>query len=290
MGAALRRVASGEPPPREPLASPRMAFRPPPALSRERALLFGREAASYDRHRPGYPEVLIEAILAPDDPATLTLLDVACGPGTAGRQLASRGASVLGVEPNPQMAALAESHGIQCEVAAFEAWDAAGRHFDRVVCAQAWHWLDQQVATGKAAELLAPGGRLCLAWNVGWYPDPLAEALHDRYRTLLGDDHGLTLGYAAQRPGQPRTEFIDPLRASLAVDGRFAGVRVERFGWQQQQSAGDWVGELRSHSDHAALPHELRERLYAEVAATIDRFGGSFELCYESVLIDAVRG
>ena len=266
-----------------------MAATPPPALPRERARLFDREASLYDRYRPGYPEALIDAILAPDDPASLTLLDVACGTGIAARQLAARGAGVLGVELNPKMAALAVGHGIPCEVSAFEEWDPAGRRFDRVVCAQAWHWLDQSTALDTVARLLPAGGRLCLAWNVGWHPDLLAEALFERYRAVLGAEHSLVVGYGAQRPGQPRTEFTGPLGDSIAADGRFGRVRLERFRWQQERSAADWVGELRSHSDHAALPEPVRERLFAEVAATIEGFGGSFELYFESVLIDAVR-
>ena len=262
---------------------------PSPPLPRERVRLFDQQAEQYDRYRPGYPEQLIEAILAPDDPASLRILDVACGPGTIARQLAARGARLLGVELNPQMAALAVAHGISCETCAFESWDPAGRRFERVVCAQAWHWLNPQQALDTIAALLIPGGRLCLAWNIGWHPAALSDALHACYRKQLGAEHALTVGYATQRPNTPRSEFSGPLRAVLADDDRFTRARVECFRWQRATSAADWVGELRSHSDHAALSSPLRERLLADVAATIGRVGGSFELNYESILIDAVR-
>ena len=61
------------------------------------------------------------------------------------------------------------------------AGDAAGRTFDRVTSAQAWHWLDLPVATAKAASVLRPGGRLGLIWNAGYQSDDLADALDEVY-------------------------------------------------------------------------------------------------------------
>ncbi len=60
----------------------------------------------------------------------------------ASRLMAGRGATVLGVEMAPRMAQIARGHGIDVEVGPFEDWEPAGRTFDRVVSAQAWHWLD----------------------------------------------------------------------------------------------------------------------------------------------------
>ena len=135
-----------------------LAARP---LARERSKLFDQEAERYDRCRPTYPDAVIDELLGPA-PAGLDVLDVGCGTGIASRQMAQRGAKVLGVELAPRMAEIARGHGVDVELAAFEDWDAAGRTFDRVTSAQAWHWLDLPVATAKAASVLRPGGRLCL--------------------------------------------------------------------------------------------------------------------------------
>ena len=131
-----------------------------------------------------YPAVVIDELLGPE-PAGLDVLDVGCGTGIASRQVAERGANVLGVEVAPRMAEIARNHGIEVEVAAFEDWDAAGRTFDRVISAQAWHWLDLPVSTAKAASLLRPGGRLCLFWSAGCHPDDLADALAEVYARLF---------------------------------------------------------------------------------------------------------
>ena len=129
----------------------RLAARP---LSQQRSRLFDQQAEAYDRFRPTYPDAVIDELLGPV-PAGLDVLDVGCGTGIASRQIAQRGAKVLGVELAPRMAEIARGHGVDVEIAAFEAWDAAGRTFDRVTSAQAWHWLDLPIATAKAASLTA---------------------------------------------------------------------------------------------------------------------------------------
>jgi 2-polyprenyl-3-methyl-5-hydroxy-6-metoxy-1,4-benzoquinol methylase len=136
----------------------RLAARPP-ALQRSK--LFDQQAEAYDRFRPTYPDTVIDELLG-SVPAGLDILDVGCGTGIASRQIAQRGAKVLGVELAPRMAGIARGHGVDVEFAAFEAWDAAGRTLDRVTSAQAWHWLDLPVATAQSG-LCAAAGRQALS-------------------------------------------------------------------------------------------------------------------------------
>ena len=255
---------------------------------RDRAKLFDGEAERYDRTRPGYPEALIDDVLGPS-PAGLSVLDVACGTGIATRQMARRGARVAGVELNAGMAEIAERHGIPTEVAAFESWDPAGRTFDRVTCAQAWHWLDPEVSAGKAAWVLRPGGRLCLFWNVGHYPDDLADALQAAYqRVLPPGSPKMVIGYAADRVGDPASDF-SVAAAALRACGALTQPQTASFPWSRTYTRDQWLDELLSHSDHLALAPGVREELFAEIGSTIDRFGGSFHMPYLAVLISATR-
>ena len=116
----------------------RVAARP---LAVQRSRLFDQNAEAYDRLRPTYPDAVIDDLLGPV-PAGLDVLDVGCGTGIASRQIAQRGAKVLGVELGPRMTEMARGHGVEIEVAPFEGWDAAGRTFDLVTSAQPWHWLN----------------------------------------------------------------------------------------------------------------------------------------------------
>ncbi len=146
--------------------------------NRQRAESFGADAERYDRSRPSYPAAMVDDLLA-GKPARV--LDVGCGTGMVARLFLARGCDVLGVEPDSRMASIAESHGIQVEVASFEAWDPARRTFDLVVAGQAWHWVDPSVGPGKAAALLGPGGWLAIFWNRGRHDTPTRAALDEAY-------------------------------------------------------------------------------------------------------------
>jgi 2-polyprenyl-3-methyl-5-hydroxy-6-metoxy-1,4-benzoquinol methylase len=122
-------------------------------LDRARAESFGSVAEQYDRYRPTYPDALIDD-LAALQPAQV--LDVGCGTGKAAVALARRGLSVLGVELDERMADVARGHGISVEVAAFETWDDAGRRFDLITCAGAWHWIDHGPGVSKPTGGNAP--------------------------------------------------------------------------------------------------------------------------------------
>lgn len=255
---------------------------------RERAKLVGREAERYDRSRPTYPGELIDEVLGPS-PQGLSVLDVGCGTGIASRLMADRGAQVLGVELNTGMAEGAERHGIPHEVAAFETWDPSGRTFDRVTCAQAWHWLDPQVSSEKAASVLRPGGRLFLFWNVGHHPDDLADALHAAYqRALPPDAPRVVIGYAANKASDPTADFsvvVDVLRGC----DKLTEPQMKAFRWSRAYPRDQWLDQLLSRSDHAALAPEVRDKLLDEVGRTIDRFGGTFHMTYVTILISASR-
>ena len=79
------------------------------ALQRSYGKVFDQVAAEYDRHRPTYPEELIDlacelAGLERGD----GVLEIGCGTGQLTRSLLARGLRVTAVEPGAQLAGLAQ--------------------------------------------------------------------------------------------------------------------------------------------------------------------------------------
>src|SRR3984885_9586932 len=144
---------------------------------------FGADACRYDRARPGYPADLVDRIIAASPGRDV--LDVGCGTGISSRLFAAAGCTVLGIDPDPRMAELARLGGTAAEVARFEDWDPAGRSFDAVVAAQAWHWVDPVAGAARAAAALRPGGRLAVFWNVFEPPAQLREAFGEVFLRVL---------------------------------------------------------------------------------------------------------
>src|SRR5215831_1452321 len=156
-----------------------------PHQHRQVAESFGADPERYDRARPRYPGALVDRIVAaspgPD------VLDVGIGTGIAARQFQAAGCRVLGVDVDARMAGLARQRGLEAEVSAFEAWDPAGRTFDAVIAAQAWHWVDPVTGAAQAARVLRPGGRLAAFWNVMQPPPGMADAFAAVYRRVAPD-------------------------------------------------------------------------------------------------------
>ncbi|MGN6605933.1 MAG: class I SAM-dependent methyltransferase [Jatrophihabitans sp.] len=250
-------------------------------LDRGRAESFGSVAADYDRYRPGYPDALIDelAALRPRQ-----VLDVACGTGKAARQLAARGLDVLGLEIDARMAEVARGHGIPVEVGAFETWDAAGRTFDLITVAQAWHWIQPEAGIARAVELLRPGGSLAVFWNHDETDDDdeAVPALAEAYRR-----HAPGLGLQAGSHRKHRTEPTHVQR--LRDRGRFASVVTRDHPWQRTYTAAEWVGYVATHSDHLALPAEQQQRLYAAIGEAVESIGGTLTLRGGTYLILATR-
>jgi SAM-dependent methyltransferase len=263
----------------------RLVARP---LARERSRLFDEQAEAYDRFRPTYPDAVIDELLGPVPPG-LDVLDVGCGTGIASRQIARRGPKVLGVELGPRMAEIARGHGVEVEIAAFEAWDAAGRMFDRVTSAQAWHWLDLPIATAKAASVLRAGGKLGLIWNAGCQPDDLADVLEGVYGSVVPPGgHRLFRGYAADRVPDFRTG-LGPEIDAISAAPEFGAPTEKWFPWTRTYQRDEWLAQLLSRSDHAALEPDVRDRLFEGISAAIDDYGGSFVMNFETILITATR-
>jgi SAM-dependent methyltransferase len=257
-------------------------------LAQERSRLFAQQAEAYDRFRPTYPDAVIDELLGPVS-AGLDVLDVGCGTGIASRQMARRGAKVLGVELAPRMAEIARGHGVEVEIEAFEAWDAAGRTFDRVTSAQAWHWLDLPVATARAASVLRPGGRLCLIWNAGCQPDALADTLEQVYaRVVPPGSHRMFRGYAADRVSDMKSGLESEIDAISTVPD-FGAPTEKWFPWTRVYQRDEWLDQLVTRSDHAALEPVVQDRLSEAIGAAIDDYGGSFVMNFETVLITAIR-
>jgi SAM-dependent methyltransferase len=234
---------------------------------RARAESFGSVAEQYDRYRPSYPGALIDDLVALRPGS---ILDVGCGTGKAAVLLAARGLSVLGVEIDARMAAVARAHDLSVEVGAFETWDDAGRRFDLIICGQAWHWMDPKRGPIKAAKVLRPAGMLALFWNYGEL-DPRAQAiLDDVYRRHAPE---LLSSVVSGRSRQSDSRHAAELEAS----GRFASVETRTYQWQHSHSAADWVATVQTHSDHLRLPANRRASLAADLITAIDRLGGAID-------------
>lgn len=253
-----------------------------PHRQRDVAESFGADAERYDRARPSYPDALVTRLAA----AGPDVLDVGCGTGIAARLLRAAGCRVLGVEPDARMAGLARRTGVETEVATIEDWDPAGRAFDTVVAAQAWHWVDPVAGAAKAARALRPGGRLAVFWNAFRPPSGLGEAMTEVYRRAMPDSPM----FQNSMPGPDGYSMMcDKASDGMRRTGAFGDPEEWRYPWERQYTRDEWLDQVPTFGLHSQLPPDKQQEILTGIGAAIDAVGGGFTMGYTTVVATALR-
>jgi len=145
----------------------------PESTARSYGKVFDEIAAEYDRHRPAYPdELLDQACQVAGIARDAHVLEVGCGSGQLTRGLVARGLRVTALEPGKSLIALArqnlaDARDVEFVNATFEDAVLPFGQFQAVFSASAFHWVDPQVGWQKAADVLVPGGTLALVSYFG---------------------------------------------------------------------------------------------------------------------------
>jgi SAM-dependent methyltransferase len=252
---------------------------------RQVAESFGAEAQRYDSARPSYPAAMIKRVVeaspGPD------FLDVGTGTGIAARQLQAAGCQVLGVEVDDRMAAQARARGLDVEVAKFEDWDPKGRHFDAIVAAMTWHWIDPVAGARKAAEALRPGGLLALIWNVFEAPPALKQSFAEINARIVPD---------FPNPWASPVPMVDAYQAILdkGIDGlhaagSFTTPEQWRVDWDRRYTRDEWLAVVPTFGGVSTLAPETLSALLTATGETIDAAGGTLPIHYSTVTVTAKR-
>jgi SAM-dependent methyltransferase len=237
----------------------------PESAARRYGRVFDEIAAEYDRHRPEYPDELVDHACRV---AGLTrgnlVLEVGCGSGQLTRSLAGRGLRVTALEPGANLISLAgqnlEAAGeVELVHARFEDARLPRGRFRAVFSASAFHWVDPEVSWQRAADVLVPGGTLALVQYFGLEE---ARTKHDR-DAVLAAISTVAPGIAASWP------------AYRDLDATLAGIRQRRgnisraWSWLGSYDIGrDYAGRLFGDVQTAVMP-KLTEHTLDELGALI---------------------
>jgi SAM-dependent methyltransferase len=247
--------------------------------------IFDQDPELYDRARPGYPEHLFDDLLtlAGLEPGE-AVLEIGCGTGQATRPLARRGCRLVCLEIGEGLARVARRNLapfplVEVISSAFEAWEPQGAAFRMVFAATSWHWLDPSVRYAKAASVLEPGAALAIVSGGHAFPEGF-----DSFFTEIQECYD-AIGEGAGKWPPPRPEEVVDERADIEGSGLFGDVRVRRYLWAMDYTAGEYIDLLNTYSGHRAMEPSKREALYAAIRQRIKtRPGGRIRKHYLNVL------
>jgi SAM-dependent methyltransferase len=231
----------------------------------ERALSFGSAASAYERFRPGYPDELVDEVLAYAGRPLRTALEIGAGTGKATRVFAARGIAVTATEPDPAM--LRELRRQVPEAAtvwaAFEDLPLTPA-YDLVFAAASLHWTRPDRRWERVAAMLRPGGVFASFGGPMHLSDPDVEQAVHAARSRYLDDDGVPSpdGTPADSPMQwPGTE--------LTRSGRFTDVRQSDIERRVTLSAADYVGHLSTISAYLELPGPVRQHVLGRILQVV---------------------
>jgi SAM-dependent methyltransferase len=221
----------------------------------ERSRSFGPVAASYERFRPGYPEALVDQVLAYADRPVRSALEIGAGTGKATRVFARRGIAVTASDPDPKMLAELGRWVPETVVtidAAFEDLPLTVR-YDLVFAAASFHWTEPAGRWERLAALLEPGGTFAAFGAERRLADPNLElAVRDARAPFLEED---------EIPPPDGTPVDSPLQwpgTELSTSALFTDVRQVVIEQRPTLSADDYVGHLSTVSAYLQLPETDR--------------------------------
>lgn len=222
------------------------------------AARFADVADSYQRGRPEYAPVVVEALAAELGLAPgARVLDLAAGTGKLSRALLAAGFDLVAVEPLEELRRLlVDSVGAARVLDGLaERIPVADASVDAVTVADAFHWFDQPLALAEIRRVLRPpGGLALLSTTPDWSQASWSHQVGHLVQRL--------------RPEHPGFDGA-PWREVVRHAGGWSQLREIRVSAPQPTTPERVVDYVGSISWFAAMPHDQRAQALAEVRALV---------------------
>jgi ubiquinone/menaquinone biosynthesis C-methylase UbiE len=282
----------------------------PESAARRYGRVFDEIAAGYDRHRPAYPDELIDqACRVAGIGSGDLVLEVGCGSGQLTRSLAGRGLRVTALEPGTSLISLARQNlegagEVEFVNAQFEDARLPRERFRAVFSASAFHWADPEVSWQRAADVLVPGGTLALLQYFGMAEartKPDQDAVLAALRRVAPDiaaswpayrDLDATLAGIERRRGNISRawSWLGSYDIGREYAGRlFGDVQAAIMPKLVEHTAGEVGALVRTMSFYARLSADQRQALDREYEAIDQRLGRPIRASTIAVLVTAQR-
>jgi SAM-dependent methyltransferase len=283
---------------------------PRAAEARRYGEVFNEVAEEYDRHRPGYPDALIDRTceLGGLGPGA-AVLEIGCGTGQLTRSLLARGLRVTAIEPGGRLIArardqLGDAGEVEFVNRRLEEASLPHAHYSAAFSASAIHWVDPDVSWRVTADALVDGGTLALVSYFG-LQEPRSAGDQRAVRAAMATaapelaaewpiyrDLDSTLGGVNERRGNVSEVWAWLGGYELArgyAAGLFDDTQVAAVPTLLEHSAGALNALLGTMSFSARLSPRQRDALHAENHALHQKLGRPIRSSTVACLVTARR-
>jgi SAM-dependent methyltransferase len=234
-------------------------------------------ARRYHRSRPGYCPQVVRFVAHRTGGRIATVADIGCGTGLSTRPFRELADTLIGVEPDPCMRAVADGYLSDTDARVLdgsaESTGLGTSTVDLLVAASCFGGFDLPRAAREFRRVLRPGGSVLLMWH---YPALVDAAGYDWER--------LWRRHMGPRLGPSREDVEQLLVPAFLAAGRGYFRCVDHHSYQRRR-----LHDLAWSSRYApGEPHEGRRRALTEA---IDQFferhhtRGSVGLAYQTVAV-----
>ena len=246
----------------------------PAALGR-----FSGFAELYDANRPSPPAALGPLLAAYANAARPVVVDLGAGTGLSSRWASGWAASVVGIEPNDEMRAVAQSRpipGVEYRAGRADRSGLEDSSTDVVQVVQAMHWMEPEPTLAEVGRILRPGGVLAVI-DCDWPPVAgVARAekawadLHRRIRVLetrLARDEPATQLRRPIEPDDPSLaddDLVDPHRNRIMPEGLRSWSKSAHLGRMTASNLFSYTREVVLMEEHAGGVERFKSLMYSQ--------------------------
>ncbi len=223
-------------------------------------------AASYERFRPGYPDELVDQIVAYGARPIRSALEIGAGTGKATRLFSRRGIAVTATDPDPAMLEeLTKQVGgsVVTVLAAFEELPLTPV-YGLVFAAASLHWTDPDQRWSRVAAMLRPGGIFAAFGGQRELADAdVRRAVDDARSPFLSDDD------VPSPDATPPESSMQWPGTELEQSDLFTNVRQSVVERRFTLAADQYVGHLSTVSAYLVLAEAARAQALAAILAVL---------------------
>lgn len=253
---------------------------------KERRAWYSDVAEAYEQTRPTYPPQLIDrAVKLALSSQDARILEIGCGPGTATKDFAKLGYSMVAVEPSIRACELARQNCLpypQVEIinTTFEEWPLRSQKFDAILAATSFHWVSPEIVCEKIAAALKDNGFLILLWNTP--PQPSYET-HQQLLHKVYQDLAPSLGKYENKEIHLRN--VKGISKNITESGTFQEINSEHLVTDVTYSIDDYLALSSTLSPYIALEAQQRSDLFTRLKMVLgESLGSSIKLKFLSIL------